>query len=308
MRRQDDEPARQTKRALWAKVLPDHPFGNWATADLMAATTKSTISDWLDRTLAPRNAALIIVGDIDLAAAEAAARSAFGSWSESPGAIEAPPAAVPLAATPTSAALPGGTDAIVKHKAHATQAQLQLVCTLPAADARQAAVYDLAAKVIEDDLWTRLREDTGATYGVHAGASTWRGGTSLISIQADIDNARFGASMSAIRDFWRSARTNALKAKEFARARDEMARARLLGYDLSPSLAAALVNSWNLGWPLTSIDDEAAMIATIRAEEVSGALQGCARSLVLAVTGDEKVVRAALRQSKAAAPVSSAAP
>jgi zinc protease len=305
MRRQEEEPGRQTKRALWAKVLPEHPYGAWGTPDLMAATTKSTISDWLDRTLAPKNAVLVIVGDIDLAAAEAAARSSFGGWSESTSAIEAPAAAVPRATTPASAALPGGSDAIVKHKAGATQAELHLACALPAADARQAAVYDLAANVIEDELWTRLREDTGSTYGVSADSTVRRGGTAFIGVHADIDNGRFAASMAAVREFWRSAKTNKLSSNYFARARDGMARSRLLGYDLSPALASALVKSWNLGWPLTSIDDEAAMIATIRAEEVSGALRDCARSLVLAVTGDERLVRAALRAAPA---VSSAAP
>jgi zinc protease len=305
LRRQDAQPSSQTVRALWTKVFPDHPYGTIATPDQMAATTKAAINDWLDRTMAPRNAALIIVGDIDVPTAEAAARSAFGGWSESAGPIAAPAPAMP-GTQPVSAALPGGTSAIVTHRPRATQAELHMMCVLPPADARQGAVYDLAADVLESALWLRLREDTGATYGVNAYAETLRGGTAYIAVSADIYNGRFAGSMDAIRAFWRSSQDEELSPKRFARARDSRARARLLSHEMSTSLSDALVESWNRGWPLTSIDDEASLLATIRSDEVSAALRDCARSLVLAVTGDEKVVRAALKPRPTAAKAESA--
>jgi hypothetical protein len=59
-------------------------------------------------------------------------------------------------------------------------------------------------------------------------------------------------------------------------------------------LASALVETWNRGWPLAAVDDETAALGNVKSTEIDETLHACARNLVLAVTGDREVIRAAL--------------
>src|SRR5262249_35650928 len=128
-----------------------------------------------------------------------------------PPALARPPAHAAASASASAAAAPDldwGRAAIVTHRPGATQADLQLGCLLPPADAHRAAVYNVAAGPVEGSLWERLREETGSTYGVHVWYTVSRGGTATLRIAADVDNGRLALAVSAIRELWsRLART-----------------------------------------------------------------------------------------------------
>ena len=67
----------------------------------------------------------------------------------------------------------------------------------------------------------------------------------------------------------------------------------------------ALVWRWNAGWPLESIDEIPAEIASVTPADLDAAVRTCAGNLVVGITGDEGVIRAALASPES---VPSAAP
>jgi len=78
------------------------------------------------------------------------------------------------------------------------------------------------------------------------------------------------------------------------RARELLATHRLLRYQSSIAVARTVVAHWNNGWPLAAIDEVPATFASIAPRDVEAALQTCARGMVVSITGDEGVIRAAL--------------
>ncbi|MDB4979400.1 MAG: hypothetical protein JWM82_152, partial [Myxococcales bacterium] len=119
-RRREQFPSSRADRALWGAVWAGHPYGNRPLADQVAAVPEADISRWIDRTLVPKNAALIVVGDLDLPEAEAAARETFAGWNESPGPVPPPPPWTPRPPEPPGLLL-GGSGVIVTPRLGATQ-------------------------------------------------------------------------------------------------------------------------------------------------------------------------------------------
>ncbi len=297
MRRQDDAAPKRNERAFLDTLFAGHPLGKTATAAQTAAVSKDAITAWLDRVIAPANAALVIVGDIDAATAVEAAREALGGWKTPAGVFPAAPPPSPRdGPAPFEAISEDG--AIVTNRPGATQVELLLGCMLPPADAHAAAVYEVASHEIRSSLLTPIRERLGSTYDIEVETPTWRGGSTMLKIHSNIDNRRFGISLSVLRLYWKWAATARLASsadeERITRTGVDDARDRMLALDSSAALTRGLLETWNRGWPLAALDDETADLANIKTSEIEDTLRTCARNLVFAATGDENVIRSAL--------------
>jgi zinc protease len=289
LRKREAAPRQRGVRAFWSALLPDNPLAHITTADEVAAVTQADLAAWADRTIAPGNAALVIVGDVDPIEAEASARDAFAGWQRA-----VSPVAAPAAARPAPGPLRG--DPMIIHRPGATQAELTMGCVLPPVDARGATVNELAALVVRSRLWSRLREQSGSTYGVQVEARALRGGSATLTVEAAIDNGRLSSVVNVIRRFWKTTSEHGTGAEMVRRARDGLIGNRLSRYDTSLAIGAAVLRAWNNGWPLTQIDDQPRLLAGVTPADVDGVLRACAAGLVWSVVGDEQVVRAALAE------------
>jgi zinc protease len=293
LRKQDASAPARNERALMAALFHGHPFGDTPTADVLAAQTKPDLMAWLDSSFAPANAALVIVGDIDVGEAEAAARDSFGGWSAPGGPIAAPAPAVPPATRPAGPVLPAQT-VIVTHHAGASQAEVEIACLLPPTDARGTATHSVAATLVEEALQESMRRKTGSTYGVHTWISTWRGGTSTLRISSAVDNGRLPDALAMLRAFWKRSISEGSSAHDVEIARESRALTLPMRLETSSDLVSDLVGRWNLGWPPASLDELPAEYARVTDRDVDAVLGVCGRNLVLSITGDEATIRAAL--------------
>jgi zinc protease len=281
------------ERRFQSALFDKHPYGLRATPDEMAATSKADIKAWLRRVLVPRNALLVIVGDVAPADAEAAARDALASWSGDGGPV--PPPARPAAPGGAGAAAAAFSPARLQlvNRGDATQVELRLGCLLAPDGPREHAVYDVAGEIVETALEDALRARAGSTYGVHVGVTGLRGGAAELELDTAIDNAQIGPALEALRAFWANAAADGVSADDVAAARGALATSRLLRYEHSTVLANVLLAEWTLGWPLQSLDAYAADLAAVKIEEVNAALTACARGMVVAMKGDARVVHPA---------------
>lgn len=282
------------ERAFFETLYVGHGYGSYATPDQIAGLKRAELQRWLDQTLVPANAALVVVGDIDPLEAEAAARDAFGGWSSSGVKIAAPPPAQRKGTAPPAPGAPGSGKwtMVISNSPGATQTELKLACLLPPGDARSKAVYEIAADLVGSVLERRLRQQVGATYGVHVYASVLRGGTSVLLGESVIDNARLPLAMNTLRRFWIRTEKHSIDADHVRRIRDGRAVASALGAETSATIAATLLDSWNRGWPLDWLDRAPSDLVGVQPAEVEATLRSCAQDLVLLLTGDEKVIKA----------------
>ena len=302
LRRQEASPHDRGERAFWKALFGDHPFAAWPLVDQIAARKSGEIETWLDHIVTPANGVLVVVGDVDPATVEAAARDSLTRLSGTGPALPAPAAVAP---TPTKigiAALDAASGAIITHRPGATQAELHLGCLLTPAGAREAEADALMADVVQSSLESDLRQQTGATYGVHTWISTLRGGTTIFNLEANIDNGRLRSALWTLRQFWKRFTTEGASADFLRNARDTRTTNLLLSYDTSRALARRLVELWNQGWPLASLDEAAADVAATTDAQVNAVLRTCGDNLVVTVTGDERTIRAAFVAGPQAAP------
>jgi len=306
-RRREAQPETRGDRAVWSAMFGDHPFGHSATVDEIEAHKSGEIEEWMDGVLRPANAVLVIVGDVSADEAVAAARDSLARLGGKKGPIAAPAPVEPPAGGLALASLDGAKGAIVTHRPGASQAEIELRCLLPSADMRRDIAYDVLASIIDGFLTDDLRHRYGSTYGVQVSATTLRGGTSYLRIHANVDNGRLPVALRELRGFWTRFVAEGVPADMVGRARDSVLVDRLIAFESSRNVAGALVRRWNQGWPLETIDQVPEQIASVTPAELDAAARVCASNLVLGITGDEGVIRAAL-VSPESVPAASSAP
>lgn len=295
MKRQEGGAVERFEHSYQVALYRGHPSGTSPTGDQIAATKKGEISGWLDRALNPKNALLVIAGDVDPKKVEAEAREAFASWSPA-GEVVAPPA--PFPATPQAPAggspldRPGGF--LVVHRPGATQVVLRMGCLLPPGDARTDALRDVAAGIVEGRLETVLRHRMGSTYGVHMEAVSRRGAGSVLQLSASFDNGSFPAAWSELQAVWDASAWSVLATPHsVAFVAGVLASDRLRANERSATLAGAVLGAWNAGRPLDSPDQYIDHLASITPDEINATLVQCAAGTEVALLGDEPTIRAA---------------
>lgn len=279
-------------------------YGRSLLADDFAAVDAGKAQDWIDATHVPNNAVLVVVGDIEPSSVEGWVRSFFGDWKRGAHVADPVPAVAPGM---TVAAVPAFVTA---HRVDATQAQIHFGCLLPVVRDRATELrHDVVAELLRDQLGRLLRHRLGATYDIYADAWSLRGGTSYLEIRAAIENAHLDWSLTTIKqtvedlskmpvDVWRLER---LKLK-FARWRST----QLLSND---SIAGAIARTSNLGFALTSLDDEARDLAAVTPKQIQEDLVACMSGRpTLTIVGDEPMAQVAFQQGWVNAPARTPAP
>jgi zinc protease len=289
-------------------MFGDHPFGHEATVDEIAAHPSGEIESFIESVVRPANAVLVIVGDVSADEAVAAARDSLARLGGKKGPIAAPAAVEPRARGLALASLEGAKGAIVTHRPGASQAEIELRCLLPSADLRRDIAYDVLANAIDGYLTDDLRHRYGSTYGVQVSATTLRGGTAYLRVHANVDNGRLPVALRVLRGLWGQFVSEGIPADMVARARDSVMVDRLIAFESSRNVAGALVRRWNQGWSLETIDQVPEEIAGVTPAALDAAVRVCASNLVLGITGDEGVIRAALASPESAPTATSAAP
>ncbi|MDA9774319.1 insulinase family protein [Saprospiraceae bacterium] len=144
----------------------DHPYGNSATASSVNNITLEDVKGYHKSTFFPKNAYLIIVGDITPEEAKNQANKYFGSWKNP----EAMPSYAPM---PTPKAPKGATVDFV-NKAGAVQSVINITYPVDLKtgddDAIKASLMNaiLGGGVFSSKLMQNLREDKAYTYGARS--------------------------------------------------------------------------------------------------------------------------------------------
>lgn len=159
------DPAQLARREFYrAAYGTSHPYGHVdATADAITRTTRTDLVAWHRDHFAPNNAILIVAGDVDPAAVQAAAEQAFGRWRQHDVAPVTFPEVPPRTAR----------EVVVVHRPGSAQSMFNIGnVSMRRADPDYIAM-EVANEILggspRSRLFMDLREQRSLTYGVYSG-------------------------------------------------------------------------------------------------------------------------------------------
>ena len=139
-----------------------------------------------------------------------------------------------------------------------------------------------------------LRRRMGSTYGVQVSSVSRRGAGTVFQVSASFDNASFPSAWTELEAAFDSSSWATLATTEsVAFAAGSLASDRLRANERSASLATAVLDAWNAGWPLDSPDQYIGHLTSITPAEVNATLAQCAAGTEVALLGDEPTIHAA---------------
>ncbi|GAA0908830.1 pitrilysin family protein [Pseudonocardia zijingensis] len=173
------QPRTIAREALQRKRFGDHPITReMPTGEEVAAVTAEQVRELHAAALVPGGSIMVLVGDIDPAAALAQVEKAVAGWTASAPARELSP---PPAITPSELQL--------VHRAGSVQSQLRLSAPALRRDDPRYAALQLANLVFGGYFSSRwmenVREDKGYTYGAHSGIEFVPGGA-VLGVETDV--------------------------------------------------------------------------------------------------------------------------
>jgi zinc protease len=282
---------RELQRALYGK----HPYGQLATGDDVDKVTQSEVEDWISQVHRPANAVVVIAGEFDPQQVMPLVHRYLGAWGGTGAAVEVPPVP-PLTGTASKPEL------IITPRPGATQGHLQLACRLPGTAPEAAARYALMAEVLEARTWRRLREQLGATYGFNTQVSMARGGAAHLLVEGVVDAPQLGASLLGVHGALTAYARQGVPAAELERARARLLARDAVALNTSRSWMNALLNARVLGWDAEAVTGWSVLLQTVTAADLHKEFATCAERLVVGITGDETVARAAAQDAFATPP------
>lgn len=240
----ETDPFFLAERAFRKAVYGTHPYGVISpTVASIDATTPELLRQEAARRLVPDRALLLIVGDIDPVAAEAAAREAFAAWTGDGSALAEPPDAAPP---------PGPRVLRAVDRPGSVQTNLVVGGLGLARKDADAVALGLAITVyggaFSSRLVTNLREEKGYTYSPGAGArSALRKGT--VASTAAVRNDVTGASLGEILHEMSRMATTDVTDEELGRAKRRDLGVYAITTETNAGLANELTALWLNGLP-----------------------------------------------------------
>ena len=261
--RADDE----FSRAVYA---PGHPNRQPVPADFLAAIEKSSIADvrkFHAQYYGPTGMRLVMVGDVEPAAAQAAVHKAFEGWSG--GTSPAPAKKSPALEAPQvrTVSMPDKANVTV-----IIGQPTQLKYADPAAIALRVGTRILGSGFM-GRLMANVRDKEGLTYGINASIRNdtfvdgdWR-------IEGNFAPALLDQGIASTKRQLIAWHGQGITAAELERAKTEVAGTYKVGLATTSGMAGRILAMLNAGMPLSFVDEYPQRVAALTLDEVNGAIR-----------------------------------
>jgi zinc protease len=289
----ESTPEFQAQKALARAVYGEHPYHVVAPSrETLQAATAAELKQEHARRFRPERSLLVVVGEFDKAAVEAAVTRHFGPWR---GVGEPVPETPPLPPAAASRRL------LIAPRAGSVQSQI--VTGRIAAAVTDPGYYPLlvANTICAGSFGSRLveniREDKGYTYSPGGRLSAHAKG-SLLTARADVRNDVTAATLTEI--FYEQDRMAATlpSDEELQRAKRYQGGLYLLRNQIQTSVAQTLATNWVNGLPPEALGEFVPKVNAVTAEQVREAGRSyfpSARQTVV-VVGEEAKLKDELAQ------------
>jgi zinc protease len=289
----DQDPASLKAHAAFARALfGDHPYGRTVSKADLSKVTRSDVEAWVGRVHNLRNAALVVVGDVDPDNVASYAMS-FSSHMKTPDWVE------PLPEMPGPILRPAGGEnatAIVTGREGAL-VDVSVGCLLPRATAADRPYYRLLRLAVQERLNNALRVQRGEGYGVDVGVDDLRGGTSYLFASTFLDVDELVAPLTTIHSNWQRWGREGFDAGEVNVARWRYAGEIPLEYASGGAVAYRLFSNWKVDPATVNLQGLRVDIVGLSNARLNELFATCKANTVVGLTGDEPAIRRALAKA-----------
>jgi zinc protease len=289
LEKEDASPASVFERRLRNGLYGAHPLGRTTTAAALRAVKPNDVYSFLDGVRHEDNGIVVIVGDVDPRAAVDLIESEFDS----------PPSGQPgptLRAVPPldRAAAGAGGRLVVQDRRGSDDATMVFSCVLPKVGSDDAGAAWLFGVAVRNIFRNELRERTAASYDVSVQTNYLRGGSAVVEARSDVNPNHLPWAVQAVRRFVEQPAATLFDEKWLALARASAASGFNLSVGTTSDLAWRIVNTWNLGWPIDTLDRYPEQVYAAKLETLVRFAQHCQHNWVSGWLGDEGRIRDAL--------------
>jgi zinc protease len=279
----EKKPETWSSRTMWEETFPGHVVARYATdedLEFRKGLKSKDANAALDRWLAPTNALLLVVGNIDGEAAEADIRELFSDWEPAKEvAVTERAAGVPPAPDPTPRKI------YVYPKEGTTQAQVSLMCQLPTPTCENKPARQVLSSAYTDELYLELRETAGSTYGAYSYQSEVRGGIAYLAAGTLIQDKSVDLAISTMFGTLEDIQANGVPEDKLQTFKWNLGRKVTVGNQTTAQVLDGLEDHAARGCSLESTQQYPEMIASVSNDDVQAMLERCVGNEVITIVG-----------------------
>lgn len=276
-------------RALWNLAMPGHPFGksdyDWDALDKLSA---SDFENWYKQSLAPKNAVLFVVGDIQLDETETKVRAMWSGWRKDAPGTRQPGYPPPPAHPKRQIALVDNPDG--------TQSNITLACHLKAPTVENQATRDVLVSILQEDLWSAIRERAGASYGVGVGNIDDKSGIDLLFISSAVQNDKMQPALKTMLDRIGEIRRGKLDPVKLTAAKWKIASGTRSENQTVDEMLFTMVDWVKNDVTMDAVSSYPQQLANVTVKDLQDLLEPCAGGEVVSVVGPERIIRKPLEK------------
>jgi zinc protease len=285
-----DDPRTVAAARVEAALYGGHPYARRLRGRDVVELDPTLPAAWLPRLYNPRNAVLIVAGDIDVNVAASLISGWFGDWRAKPeaGRLIAPP-------VPPPGARPIPETVLITHRPVANQVEVTFACRLPApTTARERVAQELLAGLLDSHLTTEIREHAGAAYSINSEVNVVPGGGAHLTTSMSVDTRRLRDALRVLRGEVNALAAGKIDKGALSQVRWTLARVAALEHQTGLATAAHLLGAVTLGLPIESLTSDNDELARVGAQDLARMFAPCLSSRVLSLVGDEATIRGAM--------------
>ncbi len=268
---------------FWNALYPDHPYGKAnVDPDTLKPVTFEDASAWVRGHYRPGNAVAAVVGDVDPNEVKALAEKYLVRWTGGGGAFDAGIPAAPRG--------PSARKVYLIDRPKGTQAEVRIGCRLANAGPEQVPAFQLIGALVNERAWS-VREQWGATYGIHARTVTLAGGAAHLMLSGAVVNKQAGASVERLLDLVAEVGSDKLDEGFFLIKRWDLAREFSQRFATGEQIASAIVRAKELGWPDDVWDRYPERLAATTRATIRPLMEPCVGREIVTIVGDAAVLR-----------------
>lgn len=287
------------KRDYWVRqtqlqhINPGHPAITPMTVSEINALndiSKATIQASLDKTWHPENATLLIVGNVDAEETLALTAQYFGGW-EGRGEVGVVPDYVKPNPSQKGRAIKLFDDP------GKTQTTVTLQCQVPDPAVRPDPRYSTLSAVLRQELFSRLRENSGVVYSPAAYVSASEEVPRAI-LSAQIQNPAVAYTVETYLKTLEEVEAGTYDPNHIKRTQYTQAWASVLNYQSIAQLSGVYENVIGQGFGWDVWDKNAAALAGFDSQGLADALGDCSENAIITMVGPVEVISPVLDEAE----------
>jgi zinc protease len=266
------------------ELYPGHAFGQagFVSPAEYQGLRREDVQSFMSSLYRPDNGVAVVYGGVTLQEVKIASERYLADWRGGAGG----------AALSTPTAPPGPTERKIHlvDRPKATQAVVSIGCRLETVRPERLPAYDVLGGVIDESAWA-LREQWGATYGIHADVSKHGDGSAHLMLGGAIENAQAAKSIARLLQVVGAVGAGTIAEPLLLTKRWDVGREFMVRFATASSIAQAILQARLSGWPLEVWDKYPERLAATTRESLKEIMGTCVGKEIVAIVGDATVLR-----------------